>query len=221
MTCDPEKWPSGRPCGVPPAFHDLDDYLEAVLDTWVPLVERNGEALALSSPRLSAREFTQAPAVCASTAAGDIVQITPEPSDIITFAHHLEFDARLCPAHGTVESRISCAQPPGAAVEAAAFALGLVENLADAERLIEGLPHHDQKRLRIAGAFWERLATRTTHADEDISLFQTRGIQGLWVVRLATATSRYRLRFWFWLVDYDRVRAHRKSVWRRIRTRTA
>jgi gamma-glutamylcysteine synthetase len=219
-TYDPEKWPSGRPCGVPPAFHDLDDYLEAVLDTWVPLVERNGVALALNSPRLTAREFMQAAAVCAGNADGDIVQIAPEPSDIISFAHHLEFDARLCPAHGTVESRISCAQPPGAAVEAAAFALGLVENLADAERLIERLTHLDQKRLRIAGArhglafsdknpemyrlveaalqiaehglrrrghgeqrllagFWERLAARTTHADEDISLFQARGIQGL------------------------------------------
>lgn len=219
-TYDPEQWPSGRPCGVPPAFHDFDDYLETVLDTWVPIVERNGEALALNSSGLTAREFMQAPAVCASTAEGDAVEIIPEPSDIIAFAHHLEFDARLCPAHGTVESRISCAQPPGGAVEAAAFALGLVENLADAERLIERLPLLDQQRLRIAGArhgltvsdedpemyrlveaalqiaehglrrrghgeqrllagFWERLAARTTYADEDISLFQTHGVQGL------------------------------------------
>ena len=219
-TYDPEKWPPGRPCGVPPAFHDFDDYLEAVLDTWVPLVERNDKALAINSPGLTAREYMQAPAVSASTADGHIVQVIPEPSDIIAFAHHLEFDARLCPAYGTVESRISCAQPPGAAVEPAAFALGLVENLADAERLVERLPLGDQKRLRIAGArhgltfpdedaaiyrlveaalkiaehglrrrgqgeerllagFWQRLAARTTYADEDIALFQTRGIEGL------------------------------------------
>ena len=219
-TYDPGEWPSGRPCGVPRAFHDFDDYLSAVLDTWVPLAERNGQALALDAPGLTAREFMQAQAVCATAADGDAVEITPEPSDILAFAHHLEFDARLCPTHGTVESRISCAQPPGAAVEAAAFALGLVENLADAEQLIEGMSFADQKRLRIAGArhgltfpdedskmhrlveaalqiaehglrrrghgeqrllagFWERLAARTTYADEDISLFQTRGVQGL------------------------------------------
>ncbi len=219
-TYDPETWPSGRPCGVPSAFRDLDEYLDAVLDTWVPLIERNGEPLALNSPGLTAREFMQARDLGASTAEGDAVKIIPEPSDIVAFAHHLEFDARLCPAHGTVESRISCAQPPGAAVQVAAFALGLVENLAAAEQLIERVPLLDQKRLRIAGArhgltfpdrnpemhqlakaalqiaeqglrrrghgeqqllagFWERLAARTTYADEDITLFQTRGIQGL------------------------------------------
>jgi gamma-glutamylcysteine synthetase len=219
-TYDPGTWPSGRPCGVPPAFRDLDDYLESVLDTWVPLVERDGEPLAVNPPGLTAREFMQAATICADTADGDAVEIIPEPSDIVAFAHHLEFDARLCPAHGTVESRISCAQPPGAAVETAAFALGVVENLAAAERLTARLALPDQRRLRTAGArhglsppdrdpemhelaraalaiaehglrrrghgeerllagFWERLAARTTYADEDIALFQKRGIQGL------------------------------------------
>ena len=151
-TYHPDRWPSGRPCGVPPAFGDLGDYLEAVLDTWAPLVERDGEPLALSPSGLTAREFMGAASVQACTAGGEDVEVSPEPSDIIAFAHHLEFDARLCPAHGTVESRISCAQPPGAAVQAAAFALGLVENLAAAEGLIARLPLADQKRLRIAGA---------------------------------------------------------------------
>ncbi len=221
---DPGEWPSGLPCGVPRAFHDLDDYVGAVLDARVPLAERNGEALAMKSRALTAREFMQAPAVCATTIAGDVVEIIPEPADIVAFAHFLEFDARLSPAHGTVESRISCAQPPGAAVEVAALALGLVENLAEAERLIEGLPLANQRRLRIAGArhgltfldedpemyrlveaalkvaenglrrrglgeqrllvgFWERLAARTTYADEAISLFHARGVGGLLEVR--------------------------------------
>jgi gamma-glutamylcysteine synthetase len=215
-----DKWPPGRPCGVPPAFRDVADYLEAVMDTWVPLVERDGEPLALCSPGLTVREFMQASVLCANTADGDVVEIVPRPSDIVAFAHHLEFNARLCPAHGTVESRISCAQPPGAAVEVAAFALGLVENLVGAERLIKRLSVVDQRRLRIAGArhglaftddhpemyrlteaalhvaeeglrrrghreqellngCWERLAARTTYADEDIAVFQARGVQGL------------------------------------------
>jgi gamma-glutamylcysteine synthetase len=229
-TYDPGEWPPGRPCGIPPAFDDMDAYVGAVLDAWVPLAERNGRALAITSPALTAREFMQAPAVRATTIAGDVVEIIPEPADILAFAHCLEYDARLSPAHGTVESRISCAQPPGAAVEVAAFALGLVENLAEAEALIEGLPLAHQRRLRIAGArhglssvdrdpemarvvdaalriaqqglrrrglgeqrllaaLWERLAARTTYADDAISLFQAHGVQGLLEARAHQAVG--------------------------------
>ena len=151
-TCDPEQWPSGMPCGVPRAFGDVGDYVGAVLDARVPFVERDGQALAMCAPGLTARDFIQAPVVCATTIAGDVVELTPEPADIVAFAHFLEYDARLSPSHGTVESRVSCAQPPGGAIEVAALVLGLVENLANAELLTGALSLADQRRMRVAGA---------------------------------------------------------------------
>lgn len=59
------------------------------------------------------------------------------------------FNGRLAPKYGTVEARVYCQQPPGETFCSHALALGLVENLADAARLLDRFAWEDWRQLRI------------------------------------------------------------------------
>jgi gamma-glutamylcysteine synthetase len=133
-------------------FASLEEYVQQLLDCPVEIVSRDGAAI----------EVTERPRVGAFLDAGHTFHgrrldnaettIRPEPGDLFTLARALEFNARLAPAYGTVESRISCQQPPGDEIVVAAFVLGLLEKLEAATRLSTDMRLADRAAARSAGA---------------------------------------------------------------------
>jgi gamma-glutamylcysteine synthetase len=134
--------------GIPPRFHRLEGYLGHLYRTPAAMVERAGASLELVG-RPTVGDFLDSDAEFAGQLPdGSPVSVTPRPEDVLRFAKFLEFNARLSPVYGTLESRISCQQPPGETLVVPALVLGMLENLDEAERLLAPLSLAQSRALR-------------------------------------------------------------------------
>lgn len=112
------------------------------------MIERQGEYIALMEKE-TFKEFLNSKKPSKGLTFKDHeISIWPETEDIITQASFAWFNARLSPKYGTIESRISCQQPPKDTILVPALVLGIIENLEEAEGLLETYPWEEWKRLR-------------------------------------------------------------------------
>ncbi len=80
---------------------------------------------------------------------GKRIKLIADEQDIHFHSGFAWWDARLSPSHGTLEIRACGQQPPDATLAVSALALGLIENLSEAEKLYKQLTHVQWQKLRF------------------------------------------------------------------------
>ena len=137
--------------GMPPRpFLDFSDYVRATAELTPIYVKREGRYLGLNRyPTFL--DYYGAPQPVGTDTDGRETPVTPGPEDIDLHDRAFWWNARLA-RFGTVESRVSCQQPPGELLGPAALALGVVENLDAAVELMRGWSWDDLRELRVQAA---------------------------------------------------------------------
>lgn len=140
-----ELW---KQVGIPKKFKDISDYIDYLCKFPPLMIQRTGHYFGILGQE-SFQDFLKSiKSSTALTLNGNEIPVLPDLKDIITHANFAWFNARLSPKYGTIESRISCQQPPGASILVAALVLGIIENIEEAEELLERYPWEEWKRLR-------------------------------------------------------------------------
>ncbi len=136
--------------GVAPTFRSLSDYTGYLCRLRATLVQRGAYTLRLPDDVTVGDFFERGGPLEGTRLDGGREVVVPRPEDLYYFAALLEFNARLSPSYGTVESRVSCQQPPNALLSVPALVLGLVENLAESEALADAIGTENFVPLRFA-----------------------------------------------------------------------
>ncbi len=145
-----ERWLPGSPrVGMTERpFRSLFDYLKFLSNFQPVYVVREGRYLGIYRyPTFF--DYYSAEDPQGETKAGDLVPLAPDPADFglhTTFCWH---DARLS-EYFTLENRVNCQQPPGAEFAVAAFTLGLMEELEEAEAFVNRFNWNFLAKLRRA-----------------------------------------------------------------------
>ena len=134
--------------GVPQRFESIEHYVENILGFRPLLVKRDGRYYKVLPPITCLQYFQSKTPIQVSSLNSKISTILPKAGDIHQFLPFVYFNARLAPAHGTVESRMCCQQPPHETLTTAAMTLGIVENLNEALELMYLFPQASWKTLR-------------------------------------------------------------------------
>ncbi|OJJ16831.1 hypothetical protein BKI52_33545 [marine bacterium AO1-C] len=143
--CYPDR---GKQMGIPPQFATIEEYLQYLLEFKPMLLKREQQLLQiLNKPTFHDFLQNKTPTI-AQNLEGKQVTVQPQPTDIHYLNTFCYFNARLVPQYGTIESRMCCQQPPGETFAPTALALGLIENLTDAQRLTHKLPWKTWKNVR-------------------------------------------------------------------------
>lgn len=122
--------------GIPPQFETMTGYLDYLLQFEPMLIQREqGLLKVLNKSTLYDFMFGSSPIV-AQTIEGNIIHTRPQATDLHYFNTFCYFDARLVPQYGTIESRVSCQQPPQETLAPTALTLGILENLDAATQLM-------------------------------------------------------------------------------------
>jgi len=138
-------------CGIPEApFASLADYVEAVALLQPVLTRRDGRALSLCHYNTFA-DFYGTDQPFGISPEGESVPLTPGAADIDIHDRAFWWNARLS-RFATIESRVSCQQPPGELLAPAALVLGLVEAADEAAKLLVGCKWSQLRELRVAAA---------------------------------------------------------------------
>lgn len=136
--------------GIPGDFDSLEGYTAHILAMQALMVARDDGYVALADPITVANYFGVSNALVARSVAGQSLMLEPHIDDIFTFSSFIEFCARLSPRYGTIEARMFCQQPPNEFGCVPALVLGLIENLADAERISRLVTIEEAQALRSA-----------------------------------------------------------------------
>ena len=137
-----------RQVAIPKSFSDIFDYVEYITNFPSLMIERQGEYIAILEKETFKEFLSSKKPLKGLTFNDQKIAIWPKTEDIITQASLAWFNARLSPKYGTIESRISCQQPPGDTILVPALVLGIIENLEEAEELLKSYPWEEWKRLR-------------------------------------------------------------------------
>ena len=134
--------------GIPPKFATIEEYFRYLLEFKPMLVKRAQQLLQVLN-KATFHDFMQnkIPAT-AQTLEGNKVTVQPCLTDIHYLNTFCYFNARLVPQYGTIESRMCCQQPPGETFAPAALTLGILENLNNAQKLMNKLPWSTWKMVR-------------------------------------------------------------------------
>lgn len=141
-----------RTFGILPRFHDLADYLSHLCHLEAMMVMRDGRHVEILDDLSIGELLSHESTVAGRTSTGEPVAVEPRDDDVLFLASRLESNVRLSPRYGTLESRISCQQPPGEMLVVPALILGLLENLSEAETLVASLPHEAWEASRLEAA---------------------------------------------------------------------
>lgn len=134
--------------GVPKKFKNFQDYVN-YLGSFRPLmVKRNGEYIKIVN-KATFMDYLQSATAIGATVKGKKVLLKPQTSDIHFQAGFAWINGRLAPAYGTLEARVCCQQPPGETLVVPAFVLGVIENLIEAEKLLNLYQWDDWQKLRF------------------------------------------------------------------------
>lgn len=133
-------WPGRKQqLGMAPRFQSIEHYVDYIFDFRSLMVRRNQEWYQISNQSAFRQFFTDEQGQIGTTLNGAKERIFGEVEDV-TFQSGLAwFNARLQPAYGTVEDRISCQQPPQNHLCASALTIGLVENYEELLKLVHVL----------------------------------------------------------------------------------
>lgn len=77
------------------------------------------------------------------------ILVYPQDEDIYFQTGFAWHNARLSPSYGTVEARVFCQQPPQETMSTHALTLGIIENLAEAEKLLARFSWEAWEKLRF------------------------------------------------------------------------
>ena len=134
--------------GIPKSFSDIFDYVEYLCKFPPLMIERQSQLITVIEKE-TFKEFLNSKKPSKGLTLNDQeIAVLPEIEDIITHSSFAWFNARLSPKYGTIESRISCQQPPKETILVPALILGLIENLEEAEELLKSYSWEEWKRLR-------------------------------------------------------------------------
>lgn len=137
--------------GIPPRpLRDFADYVQSTVELRPVYVKREGQYLGLTHYPSFLDYFGSAAPVGRSSE-GQEVKLRPETADIDLHDRAFWWNARLS-RFATVESRVSCQQPPGELLAPAALVLGLVENLTEAQAVLRGYRWDKLRELRTQAA---------------------------------------------------------------------
>ncbi|MEO1278707.1 MAG: glutamate-cysteine ligase family protein, partial [Planctomycetota bacterium] len=142
-----------RPFGILPEFGTLAEYIRFLLRFEPLMVLRHGHYVEVLGDSSIGDLLSAVGPIPGRTLAGDTVPIEPDrDGDLLSLANRLESNVRLSPQYGTLESRISCQQPPGEILVVPALILGLLENLPEAEALVGTWPRATWQASRLGAA---------------------------------------------------------------------
>lgn len=135
--------------GIPKEFQDFSDYVETLCSFRPLMIKRENEFFQILDQK-TYKEFilAQKPQEV-SDVHGKIKKVKPKLSDIYLHSGFAWWDARLSPSHGTLEVRTCGAQPIEATLAIPAIALGILENLEEAQKLSSKLSHKQWTKLRF------------------------------------------------------------------------
>jgi gamma-glutamylcysteine synthetase len=134
--------------GMPKWFDSFSDYLAYICGFRPLILKRNGEYFRLLHKTRFIDFLLCQEGATGERVNGETVLLFPEWEDVYFHAGFAWFNARLAPAHGTLEARVFCQQPPGETLAVPALVLGLVENLEQVEALVAAFSWPEWKRLR-------------------------------------------------------------------------
>ena len=135
--------------GIPKKFNSIEDYIETLASFKSQRVMRNGNAYRIVSQK-SFKEFLKNTSLTiGENRLGDREEITPSIEDIHTMNLFCYYNARLVSKFGTIESRMSCQQPPNETLTTAALTLGIIENLGKSKKLMNSFSWKSWQELRL------------------------------------------------------------------------
>jgi gamma-glutamylcysteine synthetase len=106
-------WPNRKlQVGIPPRFQSIEHYLDYIFDFRAIMVKRDQELYRLNNNLAFRQFFWNENGQEGITLDGHKVKILSKIDDIKLQCGFAWFDTRLQAAHGTVEDRVSCQQPP-------------------------------------------------------------------------------------------------------------
>ncbi len=138
--------------GIPPKFNSIENYVAYLLHFKPLLVLREKQFFQILNNNTFEDYLQNSYTSQGKTLCGQTVDIQPETNDISELIPFSWFNARLVPKYGTVESRMCCQQPPGETLTSTALTLGLVENLEEAEYLMNTFQWETWQETRIEAA---------------------------------------------------------------------
>lgn len=135
--------------GIPDTLESFEDYVERLCRFRPLMVKRNNEYIKILNCKTFGEYFEKGKNNIGETVAGEQISLESIPEDIIFHNGFAWWDARLAPLYGTVEVRPCSQQPDNAILAPAAFSLGLIENLSEAEKLYKQYMVKDWRKLRF------------------------------------------------------------------------
>jgi glutamate--cysteine ligase len=135
--------------GIPDAFSDFSDYVDRLCQFRPLMVKRGDEYIKIMDCKTFG-DFVRADGESVGQSVdGSLVRLEGMPEDIYLQSGFAWWQARLAPAHGTLEIRPCSQQPENATLSVAALALGLIENLEEAFKMYAEYTLEDWRKLRF------------------------------------------------------------------------
>ncbi|MFK7908122.1 MAG: glutamate-cysteine ligase family protein [Chitinophagales bacterium] len=134
--------------GIPPKFESIEEYVQYLLQFKPMLVKRNKGLLQILNKETFKDFMEDKTPTIGKTLGGDEVSVHPQTEDIHYLNTFCYFNARLVPRYGTIESRMCCQQPPNETLAPTALTLGILENLEEAQKLVELFPLETWRDIR-------------------------------------------------------------------------
>lgn len=134
--------------GIPPQFETMVAYLDYLLQ-FAPMLIKREQGLLKVLNKATFHDFMfDNSRIIAQTIEGNIIHTRPQAADLHYLNTFCYFNTRLVPQYGTIESRVSCQQPPQDTLAPTALTLGILENLDAATQLMHSFAPTAWQQLR-------------------------------------------------------------------------
>lgn len=141
-----ERW---NQSGIQKRFRDIPDYIDYLCSFNPFLIQRDDQPIYIIDKPSFGDYLNSNQASNGILISGEVVSVFPEVEDILYHSNCAWFNTRISPKYGTIESRISCQQPPQETLVVTALVLGIVENIEEAENLLNRYSWDEWKRFRF------------------------------------------------------------------------
>lgn len=135
--------------GIPPKFNEWKDYIENLMSFKSQRVIRDCEPYRMVSNHTFKEFFDKSISAIGENRFGKRKTIEAQASDIHLQSSFCYYNARLVSKFGTVENRMCCQQPPTETMVTPTLTLGILENLEEAQTLVEALGFVTPQQLRM------------------------------------------------------------------------
>jgi gamma-glutamylcysteine synthetase len=135
--------------GIPDAFSDFSDYVDRICSFRPLMVKRDGQYVKILNRKTFGEFLASGDQNEGETVNGERIPLASSAEDLHFHNGFAWWQARLASAYGTLEIRPCGQQPANATMSIAALALGLVENLSEAEALYKEYSVAEWRKLRF------------------------------------------------------------------------